>query len=159
MVQIHGLEIEIFDGAEEKGAKMAGHQVSAVIRQVVGKPQPQRKAVAEFGAASDVTALRDMIAAWLEQLQSDLYAPLAQQTGKMPRWFAEHDAQQMLDGKWVQIGWLNSRSHTITTQAQGRVIDWIQGAIVFYDPEQDTIYYPIFLVAEIRRRRAPRGAR
>jgi hypothetical protein len=151
MNRLHCIEVELVDEPQTPEAALEPY-VGAVVERIIMEPEPRVKVVGEFGLApGTVEALRNMIADWLEHVLGDLYRDLAEQTGKVPRWFAERDAHQLVAGEWLQIGWKNSRSGKYTPRAEGRVIEWFRGAAVLHDAEQDVTYYPIFLAAVIRR--------
>jgi hypothetical protein len=123
-----------------------------IVRRITTGPTQKEQVVAKFGNVfGGPDELRNMLSSWLEATLGDiLYEPLAKQTGRQPRWFAGYDANRLLEGRPVQIGWKRSSDGSFTTKADGRVVDWVHGAIVFHDPDWDITYYPVFFAAEVR---------
>jgi hypothetical protein len=120
----------------------------ALIKLVIAEPIRRTKVVAEVGvsqanAINLKEELENFLVEQLETVYTSLYGNVE------PENLAQQDANNLIDGKRILVGWKNSQSGKLDFHPSGKIAGMYSGCCVFVNQDTDTYYYPVLLEAEI----------
>lgn len=119
----------------------------ALIKLVIAEPIRRTKVVAEVVVSQANTInLKEMLENFLVEQLETVYTTLYGNVE--PENLAQQDANNLIDGKRILVGWKNSQSGKLDFHPSGKIAGMYSGCCVFVNQDTDTSRIPILITTQ-----------